>query len=316
MKTNLFILSLSFVFLSCFNYIPGKSPAQIKSITDIPLKQTSNKVDCFFNNQMPSKPFYKVKIIETTSGAYASYDELLVSLKNKAIAEGIDGLLILDKERVIEGQYKGVVYSNQQLGAIGIKYADTINYIDTIVKSTNFEFANNDSLKNETAHFDFYGNKIETNTDFDKFYLNSIEPFDIDKHLQCSVKNWLYFKDNNQLTDASIVAFKKNIGGEDLIKVKINPLTPNTYFYKFLNQLNNANTKYQFSIDKSSDGRVLKKRLFRKTKLIWVEENFYSGNNLISFKRYRLNEDNQQEIIFNATNNFYSINDLPKPITN
>lgn len=97
MIKNIYPLFFSVLFFSCSNYLPYSGAKQVKSITDIPLKATAGNIDCFFNNQIPNKPFYKIKITEVTGSANASYDELIISLKNKAKMEGLDAVIIMTR---------------------------------------------------------------------------------------------------------------------------------------------------------------------------------------------------------------------------
>jgi len=73
------------------------------------------------------------------------------------------------------------------------------------------------------------------------------------------------------------------------------------------------NKKYIVRIEKDNKGRVIKKTLYQKDKILWVEEIYFDKNITTGYKRYRIN-NGKQEIIFTATNQFYSINDLPKPL--
>jgi len=101
MSKNIYPLFIAALFFSCSSYLPYSGANQAKSITDIPLKPSAANIDCFFNNQNPAKPFYKVNIVEVTGAANVSYDELLISLKNKAKQQGLDGVIILDKQQEI-----------------------------------------------------------------------------------------------------------------------------------------------------------------------------------------------------------------------
>lgn len=327
MIKNIYPLLLFSAFLfSSSTYLPYSSTNQVKSITDIPLKASTENIDCFFNNQIPTKPFYRVKITEVTGDANASYDELIISIKNKAKQEGLDGVLILDKQQ--ENAYENLnqkinvrdtsttYYTQlakpyQKLTAIGIKYIDNINYLDTIVKSTNFELGKNNKNVNSTANFDFYGNRIEgSNLEFNNWYTDSVEPFEIDKHLLLSVKGWQY-----KTIDASsseVMAFKKETG--DIIKAEVkrdfndvNKFSCNL----FSNGPINRPDKYVLKLEKNTRGKIVKKTLYKKNVIIWVEDIFYTNNAIAGYKRYRFNEG-KEEIIFIASNQYFSVSDLPK----
>ncbi|NOT92903.1 hypothetical protein [Ferruginibacter sp.] len=325
MIKNLYPLLIAAFLFSCSSYLPYSSANQVKSITDIPLKASTANIDCFFNNQIPAKPFYRVKITEVTGDANASYDELIISIKNKAKQEGLDGVLILDKkqENAYENlnqkinvrdtsvnYYTQLAKPYQKLTAIGIKYIDNINYLDTIVKATSFEFGNNNTKGNSTAKFDFYGNQTgRSNSEFDTWYVDSIEPFEIDKHLLLAVKGWQY-----KTIDASsseIIAFKKQVGDVVKIDVKRDYNDANKFSFQFLSSLVGKPIKYLLKLEKNAQGKIVKKTLYKKNIIIWVEDIFYTNNAIAGYKRYRFNKG-KEEIIFSASNQYFSVKDLPE----
>lgn len=316
---KIFYLPLIFVlFYSCTTYLPYSAASRPKSITDIPIKGPSENVDCFFNNQMPSRAFYKVNIVEVTGAANASYDELLISLKNNAKVSGYDALLVLDKQQEVAYQnYRAVnsmqlVNPYQKLSAIGVKYAQNINYLDSIIKSTRFNFTG-ESIKGDTEiHFDFYGNALLNNAAaINNYFIDSIEPFDIEKHLQGTVKDWSYAR--NSILPEQVIAFKKEVG--DFIQVSVNAdqADADKFYYKILNQANNKTYKYILKVEHDNAGRITKKTLFQKNKILWMEEVYYNKNIVTGSKRFRFNNGNN-EIIFSAANSFYSVKDLPEPL--
>jgi hypothetical protein len=325
MTKNIYPLLITAFLFSCSTYLPYSSTNQVKSITDIPLKASTTNIDCFFNNQIPAKPFYRVKITEVTGDANASYDELIISIKNKAKQEGLDGVLIVDKQQenayenlnqkinvrdTSVNYYTQLAKPYQKLTAIGIKYIENINYLDTIVKSTSFELGNNNTKGNSTVNFDFYGNRIEGNSlEFNNWYTDSIEPFEIDKHLLLSVKGWQY-----KTIDASsseIIAFKKQVGDVVKIDVKRDYNDANKFSFQFLSSLVSKPIKYLLKLEKNAQGKIVKKILYKKNTIIWVEDIFYTNNSIAGYKRYRFNEG-KEEIIFTASNQYFSVSDLPE----
>ena len=323
---NIYLLFFAALFFSCSNYLPYSSANQTKSITNIPLKKSVDNVDCFFNNQAPAKPFYKVNIVEVTSGTTASYDELIMLLKNKAKQNGLDAVMILNKQQEIAYEnltekisikdtsvnyYRQLATPYQKLSAIGIKYIENITYLDTIVKTTLFKCSST-SISNSAVHFDFYGNLTAIdNKLFDNFYSDSIEPFDIDKHLLAGVKNWQYKTD--EVLTTKVIAFKKEINTIEVIDVKIDFDNLNKIEYKILNTSRNKNIRYTLKVERDREGKINKKILYQKNNIIWVEDIFYNNNLLTGIKRYRLLSNGNEDIIFTAVNQFYSVKDLPTP---
>ncbi len=326
MTKNLYYLLFTALLSSCSTYLPYLSVNQVKSITDIPLKASTENIDCFFNNQIPTKSFYRVKITEVTGNASASYDELIISLKNKAKQEGLDGVMIVDKkqENAYENLNKKITVRDtsvsyytqmatpyQKLTAIGIKYVENINYLDTIIKSTSFKFGNNNTPVNNIANFDFYGNLIGgTDVEFNKWYTDSIQSFELDKHLLLAVKGWQY-----KTIDANsniVIAFKKETRDYLNAAVKRDYNDVNKFaFSLFSNGPINKPDKFVLKLEKNAEGKIVKKILLQKQTIIWVEEIFYTNNTIAGYKRYRFN-GGKETLIFEASNQYFSVNDLPK----
>lgn len=320
-----YILLMPAFLFSCSSYLPYSSVNQVKSITDIPLKASAENIDCFFNGQVPARAFYRVKITEVTGTANASYDELVISIKNKAKLEGLDGLLILDKKQETAYEnlkekinvrdtsvdyYRQLASPYQKLTAIGIKYRENINYLDTIVKTTSFKFANTET----SMHFDFYGNQAAASSqEFNKYYADSIEPFETGKHLLMTVNGWQY-----KTADASpneVVAFRKQAGDLVKIDIKRDRNDVNKFTCSFFSNMINKPVKYVLRLEKNTRGKIIKKILYQQHTIIWTEEIFYTNNTITGYKRYRFNGSNK-EVIFIASNKFYAANDLPELSTN
>jgi hypothetical protein len=325
MIKNIYTLLIPVFLFSCSSYLPYSATTSVKSITDIPLKASAENIDCFFNNQLPSKTFYRVKITEVTGDAGASYDELILLLKNKARQEGLDGLLILEQKQEMAYEnlnekinvtdtsadyYRQRANPYQKLTAIGIKYRDNINYLDTIVKSTHFEFANGTASMN----FDFYGNRTVASTrEFNQYYSDSIEPFETDKHLLMTVNGWQYKAIAAGSNEAP--AFRKQEGEVVKIDVKRNSNDAHKFSCTFFNPITGRPVKFMLRVEKNSQGDIVKKTLYRKEAIVWVEEISYAKNVAAGYKRYRLNAG-KEEMIFTAGNQYFSLNDLPAPLSN
>ena len=99
MNKIFYVLSLNFLCSSCAFYTLHTGTEKVKSITDIPLQPHQHNVDIFFNAELPTQPYYKVQMIETTAPDNASYEDLLNALKQRAMEIGVDGVIIIDKQQ-------------------------------------------------------------------------------------------------------------------------------------------------------------------------------------------------------------------------
>ena len=82
-NSTLFIFLL--FFSSCATYYKGSLFTYSKnSFSSIPLRSHTNEVDAFLDNEKPSKPYYRIKMIEVQAGPELSSDAMLKLLKQKA----------------------------------------------------------------------------------------------------------------------------------------------------------------------------------------------------------------------------------------
>ena len=87
-----------------------------------PPRPDDHPIEIFISRQDVSRPYVKVAILTSTgSGAYASWDAIMESMKEKARAVGADALVIGPKLQVAE-------YSTMPTGklqeALAIRYTD------------------------------------------------------------------------------------------------------------------------------------------------------------------------------------------------
>jgi len=321
MKKNLYsLIALITLFSSCVSYKPATGGENKKTITDIPLRPYSDKVDVYTNNDQPSVPFYKVQMVDVKSPISLSYDELLKRLTKHAQELGMDGIMLVDKTNwteqpggyIYNRHYQNPTYSYQELAAVGIKYQSKMNYVDTIVKQSSIEFVS--SGKTFNYNFDFYGNVVNTDNEAAKLlYEADIVPFDIIKHSHGGAANWEY--DN---TTGWVISYRLTQNDTTWVSASMAPeSTPNYYIidYSFRDRKTYKKTKFTLTCSFDKLGKLKEKRLSQNQKLVWREELVYDGNKLIGFNRYKTTAAGEV-LDIKATNLFFSTADLPKAVAN
>ncbi len=327
MNKHLYLVSFYLLFSSCAYYTLYQGTEQKKTITDIPLRSHNNNVDVFFNNELPAEAFYKVQIVDAVAPVNASYDELLLVLKQNAQAAGMDAVIIINKEQAT--QYDNVpdrlelsdttIYrerqiatSYQRLSAIGLKYFKRINYMDSIVKSTIIDEYENGKARKLDIHFDYYGNFIYGNDKYsNEFYLNNILPFDIARHFSGNVAYWEYYRE----LDSRIMAFRLKENDVTYVSAAVDPFGTSraiTIHYKFLDPVSGKNSKYDLQCFFDNDGRLTGKQLLKKNYLVWKEKIEYMNSVVTGYSRFAL-VNGEERLLFKANNYFFSMDDLPKP---
>lgn len=317
MKTNLYsLIFLSFFFASCVTYKLNTGSENKKTITDIPLRPYSDKVDVYTNNDVPSVPYYKVQMVDVKSQVSLSYDELLKKLTKRAQEIGMDGIILSSKVNwteqpgglVLSSYYQNSSVSYQELSAIGLKYRDKMNYVDSIIKQSAIDFVSIGETHNYS--FDFYGNVTGENEDSAKMpYEKYIAPFDIIQHMQRGIANWKYEKSYDLLTSFKYEELD-TVWVSAMVDVESSPSFLKIH-YTIRDKSTHKKSKYLLECLFDTKGNLRQKNLWEKNHLVWKEKIEYNGNKLTGFKRYELN-GNEEKLILQSSNSFYSTADLPE----
>lgn len=319
MNKYFYLLSFCFLFSSCSSYTLYHGTEQKKTITDIPLYGSTDSVDVFFAADAPSAPYYKVQMIEAVdSVSYTTYDQLLVKLKEKAKAAGLDGVIIMDKQQNLHFDndiyiVRQIASTYQQLSAVGIKYVNRINYMNSFVKSTMIDMYGNGEVKKMDFNFDYYGNLLNANGQHAReFYDSNILPFDVQKHLKGNVAYWQYARDEGN----RIVSFRLTENDVVYVQADVDPFGSSVEMlihYKILDPRTNKKSKFDLRCSFDADGRLKEKQLLRKNYVVWKETIEYADKAVTGFSRSSI-ENGQEHLLYKATNDFFSLKDLPKPL--
>ena len=314
---SLFVIIIS--FSSCISYKPATGSENKKTITDIPLRPYTDKVDVYTNNDLPPVPFYKVQMIDVKSRISLSYDELLKKLIQHARELGMDGIILVDKTNWTEQpggynysrHYQNPTVSFQELSAVGLKYQTKMNYVDSIVKTSSIDFVSKGVKQNYS--FDFYGNRLNNTDDAAiKIYEEDILPFDITTHTHGGAINWEY--DNSF---GWIISFRLKQNDTTWMSAVMAPESTPTFYkidYTIRDRKTFKKSKYTLNCLFDKSGKLKEKKLWQNEKLIWREELLYNDNKLIGFNRYKTTNDG--EILeVKTTNSFFSMADLPEAAT-
>ncbi len=306
-------------FSSCTLYYSGQYFTTAKnSFSAIPVRPHSNEVDVFLDNEKPTRPYYKVKLIETQAGPEVSSDEMLMRLKQQARAEGVDAIIINDIGRqanttttIPSGD--GVI-AYQKLVGLGLKYRERINYMETILKEQVVSFwpDDNPAPKIFSMNYDFNMKNLSLNDPFIRnFFFNEIYLFEDETSMYSLLDQWEYKLD----TFNNLFSKRRNINGETFQQGDFKLKGPERS--KAIIKLRDAGkislVKYELERNYSA-GNLLLKRMLRKANkpgYLWVEEISYnSGGMPDKYMRYKI-VNGKQVLYFEIQNKYYSDNDLP-----
>ncbi len=317
---QIFTLLLPVLFFSsCTPYYSGQYlTASKNSLSTIPLRPHSNEVDIFMNNEKPTKPYYKVKLIEVQAGPEVSSDVMLMRLKQQARAEGVDAIIINDIGRqanttttIPSGD--GVI-AYQKLVGLGLKYKERIDYMETILKEQVVSLwpDDNPAPKIFSMSYDFNIMNTSLGDPFIRnFFFNEIYLFEDETSIYSLLDQWEYKLD----TFNNVFSKRRVINGETFQQGDFKLKGPERL--KAIIKLRDAGkiylVKYELERNYSAGNLLLKKMLRKPNKPghLWVEEISYnSGGMPNKYIRYKI-VNGKEVLYFEIQNKYYSINDLP-----
>lgn len=304
-------------FSSCTPYYSGKYlTAPENSLSTIPLRPHANEVGVFLDNEKPSKPYYKVKLVETQVAASLSADEMLIRLKQKAKEEGLDAIIVNDIGRqtntVIPSTDGLITY--QKLVGLGLKYKERIDYMETILKEQVVSLwpDDNPAPKIFSMNYDFNVRNISLKDTFiRKFFYNEIYVYENEKSLYAPVEDWefrmdtvlLQFSKRRLLNGGNYQKADFSLNYVDVQKATVTAMEPDNITMR----------KYELNLLYNANGLLIEKRLKKKKAGadLWVEKIEYRFNGLPDkISRYKI-INGKQVLYFEIQNKYYSANDLP-----
>lgn len=319
MRPFYLILYTGTALSSCTPFYSGQYlTSQQNALSSIPLKPHTHQVDVFFGQEKPTKPYYKVKLVEVQGYAEQSAAAMLSKLREKAKQEGIDALLIND----VNGQTitttlpaTNSVHTYQKLVAVGLKYKENINYMSEMLKEQVVRIwpDENPDPKIFTMNYDFNGKNLSLKDDFTRrFFFNEVYVFEDHATLYAPQDNWEFRMDtfNNLFTKRLVV--------NGLPELQSDFTLTGTGRFKAIIRIKKDNyynlEKYELERVYDAAG-MLAKKIFRKKKqgTLWIEETVYRLNGLPDkITRYKI-VGGKEVLYFEIQNKYYSSDDLPAP---
>jgi len=318
-RINATLFIFLFFFSSCVTYYKGSLFSYSKNtFSSIPLRSHTNEVDVFLDDEKPSKPYYKIKMIEVQAGPELSADAMLKLLKQKAMRAGLDAIIINDIGKqantttTLPASDGIIVY--QKLVALGLKYKDRIDYMESILKEqiVNFWPDDNPAPKIFTMKYDF--NTVNTSLGdpfIRNFFFNEIYLFEDEESSYSILDSWEYKVD----TFNNIFSKRRVVNSETIQQADFKLKGPECI--KAVIKLKDTNKAFpvKYELERSySVGNLLIKKTFRKQNnpdYLWTEEITYNSNGQ-QYKQTRYKTENGKKILyFEIENIYYSIDDLP-----
>jgi hypothetical protein len=251
---------------------------------------------------------------------------MLALLKQKALEEGMDGIIYLDSKQetgyadVSETVYlkdtttsisRQVANPYQRMTAIGLKYVSTINYLDTIVKRSKIRlYENNIAEDSFVVSFDWHGNLLNDHQSesFEKYYKHVL-PYDILRAYETWGNGWSV---STEPGTEKLVAKRFHLSNNEIIRYQ--------YYYTPAGLIDFAKVKTDLAVVSTNLGDVYlnfdrrgllnEKKLVLKKSLVWRERFVYDEKDRCTIV-IRM-AGNSNKVLLTQENEFFSKSYLPE----
>lgn len=304
-------------FTSCEVYQSGQYyNSENNSLSKIPLRPHKNEVDVFFNNEKPTKPFYRVKLVEVKGSHELSSEQMLKRLCAQAQREGIDAIILGDISRQANTAFStgetGITY--QKLVGIGLKYKDRIDYMNELLKEQEINYWP-DTIpepKIFQMKYDMNGKNISLKDTFlQRFFYKEIYLFEDENSMYAPPDDWEFLMDTlthvfskrYMVGDVEQAKATFQLKGYGDTKVSIRVRGKGKDFF----------TNYELERSYSLNGVLVSQQLHRLKPAadMWEEEISYNRDGMPDkIKRYRI-ERGRKILYFEIQNKYYTVEDLP-----
>lgn len=159
------------------------------SLHPLPLVYTGKTPAIFLPDSKPTQPYIATHIVEVSADISVETNELISKLQERGMAEGVDGILLYSLGQKVIGPAGGIA----TLNGVGIKYKDSVNYLDNIIRQRVVTTYDADEKPGPSVILNYnWRGSFENAIDAEghDFMVDSILPFDA--HLLLLLKPEMY----------------------------------------------------------------------------------------------------------------------------
>lgn len=314
--SRLLIGIYAFLLTSCMVPIPYNVSPQLM---DIPLIPHTQEVELYFENQLPkNKAYYEVLGLSAEGN---DYNAMLLQLKSKASRAGVDAVIYVQNSQASYASAEGGPYTIPIVKGIGIKYRDSLTYIDQYVK--NKKVYNLTDLQNDTstppllyeASFSMQGLEVPKGQKPNTVYNRFVRELSFD-YLLYETYNWAYRTDpqgriierkyftNAALPQTYMICLFTYTFTDDVKSIKISyPSYP----------MQNIYMELVYTADNKVSEKLIYDNASKKKKLLYIEKLAYDQLNRIAQTTLYKIEQNKQVPFLQTIYSYYTMDDLPAP---
>jgi hypothetical protein len=276
----------------------------------IPTFSHTKPIDLYYpEEKKPEGNYVRLGVLEVSLANYVAYNELVKILCKEAQIVGADALFLYQKHYLsnsyLDSDGTNSTSSNSSLNALAIKYIDSINYLDRLLKEAVVIHQNNDSLK---ISYDYFG-KATSTLGNDAHYRKYIKPYRL-QHLLYDTENWVYMEQNYS-TMRKFMGFNgfpvKNVQYPDGEKPK---------WIKVRSDIMDEPSKYTIQMAYNNEGQVEEKIILRGKRRSTIRQVFEYNAGRLMLQRVYDDGISNTEPLLTVHYSYYSQEFLPNLLSN
>lgn len=286
-------------------------------LTALPTRPHKNKVEVFFNNEIPtSRPYAKMEILETiVSSTHSDANSAIFQLQAQAQERGYDALIMLNTigyatVPVLDGTTTSQVLADKYQ-ALGIIFLDQIDYLDQCVKTQHvYAYSRITQQFEEAGKLYLSLNNGPVKKEGSSPLVMQARYFSLDYLLNERHSNWIY-------TDWTDATFRLNVRRKQqapnqapvsVVHARYMPNRPDRLQDIRLNLLNRPQMTITFTYDK--EGRIIQKNILTHEQGLIKEVLQYNEKGIHTESHFYTIKNEKQEPLMQVINEFYRQEDL------
>ncbi|MCC6760362.1 MAG: hypothetical protein IT252_04065 [Chitinophagaceae bacterium] len=256
------------------------------SLHPLPLVYTGKTPAIFLPDSKPTQPYIATHIVEVSADISVETNELISKLQERGKAEGVDAILLYGLGQKIIGPAGGVA----TLNGVGIKYKDSINYLDNIIRQrvvTTYDAAGKPG-PSVILNYNWRGSFTDAMDDEGQnFMVDSILPFDV--HLLLLQKPEMYEYQMGFNNKLSRIRLSKNVANEKAIQWIPDELKLDKYAVRVTDSYNSIEARYTIELMQEKGAAVNGASIsYKQDPFIYLYFEYDTKGRIVAEKWYKL----------------------------
>lgn len=273
------------------------------SLHPLPLVYTGKTPAIFLPDSKPTQPYIATHIVEVNADISLETNELISKLLERGMAEGVDAILLYSLGQKVIGPAGGVA----TLNGVGIKYKDSVNYLDNIIRQRVVTTYDADEKPGPSVilNYNWRGNFTDAmDAEGHDFMVDSILPFDV--HLLLLQKPEMYEYQMGFNNKLSRIRVNKNVANEKVIQWIPDELKQDKYVVRVTDSYNSIEARYTIELMQEKGAAVNGASIsYKQAPFIYLYFEYDAKGRIVAEKWYKV-KGSKKRLWLSFDNRFHS----------